>query len=599
MSMLALRAAERESLYVERRMESALITEVDMAAQSVERLILDATDSLRRDSSNPDWGSNPLAGTMFDLTSGHLEIRGSRTDSLNFQENFGGFLSNGARLPTYDLVTSVYAPMPQSEPGGGIYRQRVNALMETDPETREDIFSQAENEGFKTHSRNVSPQMSKTLSQKQVPDVVAQSPSPELAEMDFASDAPSPLPRSRTVSKNSSFAEITSRSRDGLLPYITDYGLEILFWKRVSDASFTGCALRMDVLRGMIADAIPDIISEARILTVLDDAGNPIVAPDALSPPPDWSRPFVAREISPALPRWEAAAWLTDPEEIASRANYARMVVWVQVAILGSVIIIGSLVVIRTMSYEMRMASRKTTFVANVSHELKTPLTSIRLYAELLLSGKQRDEERKREYLRTMMSETDRLSRLVDNVLSFSRKKKEKFSSEKLSLYEIARETMSQLEPHLLKLGFSVSCSGDRDIAVLGDREALKQVIVNLVSNAEKYSGGAGEISVECLQSGKRAMISVADRGIGVAPGMAEKIFQEFVRGDDSLTSPVNGTGLGLSIARDIARRHGGDVTYAPREGNGSVFTLVLPLEEYGKPIWRGQDERKNISCRG
>jgi signal transduction histidine kinase len=556
-------------------METSLMTEVDLAAQSVERLILDAADSLWQDSSNPDWDENPLVGATFELSSGQLTIRGSQAESMNFRNNFGSFLSDGARLPTYDLVTSVSAV--SRTPSDGIYRQKMNAIMEIDPEKREDIFIQAENEGFETHSRNVSPQMSKKLPSKQFSGAV----SGKTAAGQAADMAPNArvLPRSRTVSKNSSFAEITSRSRYGLLPCVTDYGLEILFW-RIFGEGFKGCALRMDVLRGMVADAIPDIISGARILTVLDDEGNPIVAPDAGVSPPDWGRPFVAREISPALPRWEAAAWLTDPEEIASRAEYARIIVWVQVAILGSAIITGSIVVMRTMSYEMRMASRKTTFVANVSHELKTPLTSIRLYAELLLSGKQRDEERKREYLRTMMSEADRLSRLVDNALSFSRRNVEKLPFEKLSLTGIVEETMSQLEPNLLERGFSVHCSAGRDVAVLGNKEALKQVIVNLVSNAEKYSGEAEEISVECLRSGERAIVSVADRGIGVTPGMSEKIFQEFVRGDDSLTSPVNGTGLGLCIARDIARRHGGDVVYAPREGGGSVFTLALPLEK-------------------
>jgi signal transduction histidine kinase len=394
------------------------------------------------------------------------------------------------------------------------------------------------------------------------------------------SDIEPPPLRSKTVSKNQSLTELSSEAADGLLPYMTNEGLEILFWAKISDGHFAGCALDMNVLRDMIADAIPDIISDARILTVLDETGNPIIAPERFPlSPPDWGRPFVAREISPLLPRWEAGAWLTDPAALASRAEYARTAVWIQVATLGFVIIIGSAAVMMSMSREMRIASQKTTFVANVTHELKTPLTSIRLYAELLLSGKQRDEERKHEYLRTMMSEADRLSHIVDNVLTFSRRERElKFDTIQLSL--LVAETVSQVEPHLAKLGFTVTCSGENGAIVKGNGEALKQVIMNLLSNAEKYSGASREISVKVSRDGEHAAVSVMDRGTGVAPAMTEKIFHEFVRCDDSLTSPVSGTGLGLAIARDISRRHGGDVAYSPRQGGGSIFTLVLPLEK-------------------
>jgi signal transduction histidine kinase len=225
----------------------------------------------------------------------------------------------------------------------------------------------------------------------------------------------------------------------------------------------------------------------------------------------------------------------------------------------------------------MKVASQKTTFVANVSHELKTPLTSIRLYAELLLSGRQNDEERRREYLRTIVSETDRLSHLIDNVLSFSRRGREKLKTERVSLSDVVRETVAQIEPHLAKQGFSVSCAAPGDLIARGDREALKQVVMNLMSNAEKYSGEGREIAVECRTSSGFVRADISDRGPGVPPAITERIFQEFFRGDDSLSAPRSGTGLGLSIARGIARAHGGDVIYSPREGGGSVFSLLLP----------------------
>jgi signal transduction histidine kinase len=106
---------------------------------------------------------------------------------------------------------------------------------------------------------------------------------------------------------------------------------------------------------------------------------------------------------------------------------------------------------------------------------------------------------------------------------------------------------------------------------------------MNLLSNGEKYSGDRREITVECRAENGMAVIDILDRGIGVDPRHSEKIFQEFFREDDSLAAPKGGAGLGLSIARDIARRHGGDVLYAPRDGGGSIFSLLLPFDGTGE----------------
>ena len=609
LSVLALRAAEREAMYVERRMEASLLAEVDLTSSGINRLMADVTESLMLDALD-GLGGSPLVGVRFTLYGGRLNLSSSVDEASIFRDKFEGFLMRGERLPTYELVTRVYktsdasalatgaryedaravSPSERRQSQSGITRQRNSALLETDPYAEDIMLEQAEYEGFETYSRNVTPQKLSAPYQSQ-----NAAPAPPLARM-FDTEAVQIEPlqmdsprvfRSRTVSKYRSFSELTSEASHGLVPNLTDYGLELLFWVKIGEGQYTGCRVRMDVLRDMIADTMPDVISDARILTVLDDAGDPIVVPGEASDAFDWLRPFVAREISPLLPRWEVGAWLSDPDSLESRANFARLSAWTQVAVLGLVILVGSVVVMRMMSYEMRVASQKTTFVANVSHELKTPLTSIRLYAELLASGKQTDESRRREYLLTMVSEAERLSNLVDNVLTFSRRNKETdLKSETVFLADLALETVSQVEPHLEKLGFSVTCeaadSKTEKLPVNGNREALKQVLVNLLSNAEKYSAASREISVVFGQTENLATVSVLDRGIGVPKSMSEKIFHEFVRGNDSLSAPAGGAGLGLSIARGIAREHGGDVTFSPRDGGGSIFTLALPFDHRG-----------------
>ena len=624
LSFLALRAAERESLYVERRLEGALLAEADLAAGRIAELMTDLAAELQKEAENAfaDPGS-ALVEVSFSLRNGDLELSEAPAAAKeNFMSSFGVFLLGEARLPAYDSIVRVYrkemqplpeedkadgasyetfsesrrtfapsdplpeeqeapriaatlsAPRVRQEPPApampskskkapsGIERQMAESSIAADSEVREEAFKQASAKGFDILLRNVLPQN-------------LQSPA-----------AAVPDERSKTVSRGRTFGELLNESDGGLMPRLSDRGLELLFWSVRADGSVAGCSIRMETVRERIADVIPLVFSEARILTILDDTGEPLVVPPELPPSgtPDWRRPFVAREISPLLPRWEVGVWLADPGAITSRARSAELAVWMLVAILVVVIAAGGAVVLRVLSSEMRLARQKTTFVANVSHELKTPLTSIRLFAELLLSGKQTDGERREGYLRTIVAETGRLSRLIDNVLAFSKRGRESYSMQRLSLAELTRETLEQLEPHLVKNGFRIVLEQEGEPFVRGDREALRQVIMNLLSNAEKYSGESREISVRCRSEDGWAVTEIADRGVGVESRFADKIFQEFFRIDDSLSALRNGAGLGLSIARDIARRHGGDIAYSPRSGGGSRFSLRLPA-------WKGGNE--------
>jgi signal transduction histidine kinase len=550
--------------------------------------------------------TNPLVDTPFRLIGGRVETvtAAGRGGPGDLTASFGDFLEGRGRLPTYDLVTRIYRYDADTDPSGSkspparsakalsgmtaaspapmmSYEEPAPKPQSMTPRTaqsravpdagvRDEMFERASREGFEILRRNVTARDSSA------------SAGPEAAELKNGKPEDT---RSQTVARSRSFGELSSSGDRGLLPILSDGGLEILFWARsgkANEETFVGCTLRMDLLKDRIAGVMPGVLSDVRILTVLDDAGVPIAPPEP-SPrsEPDWGRPFAAREISPELPRWEVGAWLTDPELLTSRAGYARYAVWVAVAALSLAIITGSAVIIRAMSYEMRIARQRATFVASVSHEFKTPLTSIRLFAELMASGRQMDEHRRRSYLQTIISETDRLSRLVEGVLTFSRRG-EKYQMRRLSLSEVARDTLAQLEPHLTRMGFLTAFSDEGPMPVKGDREALRQVIMNMLSNAEKYSGDVKEISVTCRALGGRAGAVIEDRGIGVDPKLSGMIFQEFYRADDSLSAGRGGAGLGLSIARGIARAHGGDVTYAPRAGGGSTFTLSLPMSADG-----------------
>gem|GEM_PF-316721 len=388
--------------------------------------------------------------------------------------------------------------------------------------------------------------------------------------------------RSIFISQPLSFSEIVADAKRGIIPRTVDGRLQHLYWQRLHDGNILGCLVNAGELRDRIIGALPDIYSPVRILTVLDESGTPLVLPEGIEER-NWRMPFVAEEISELLPRWEAVAYLTEPDAISSRAQFTTTVMWTLILILFVSIVAGSVLVLRSAAAEVRLAQQRTTFVANVSHELKTPLTSIRMFAEMLRDGRQPDPERQKHYLDIMTAEAERLTRLINNVLDFSRMERgeKHYNMGSCDLVSLSMGVTESQRARLENNGFEVVFTArGGQLTAVADEEAVKQALVNLLSNAEKYSARRKKIEVEIGREGYSAVISVKDRGVGIKPGEAGKVFNEFYRTDDTLTSKVKGAGLGLTIARRIIRDHNGDVRYRQRDGGGSVFEIVLPLEK-------------------
>lgn len=242
----------------------------------------------------------------------------------------------------------------------------------------------------------------------------------------------------------------------------------------------------------------------------------------------------------------------------------------------------GYLVAIDTRR-QLSLAQKKTDFVSNVSHELKTPLTSIRMFAELLAEERVKDPRKRSRYLRIIASESERLARLVNNVLDFARieKRRKTYDMRLADAYPVIQRVWESESDRLREAGFAVEWSdGHGPYPVVCDGDALAQILVNLISNAEKYSPEKKEVMLRSGIENRMLAISVLDRGAGIQKGMERKIFKAFFRGSDSLSSGVEGSGLGLTLARRMARDQGGDITYQEREGGGSVFTLRIPVQQ-------------------
>ena len=241
------------------------------------------------------------------------------------------------------------------------------------------------------------------------------------------------------------------------------------------------------------------------------------------------------------------------------------------IAAITLLVVNGWAVLIRSRR-ERKLSQLKTDFIDNVSHELRTPLAGIRLNAELLAEDRIGDKTRRRGALEAILIESDRLSNMVENLLDFSRLEKgsRRYAITTFDLSGFISAPAEIQAIHAISNGRVRVTAKEPGVKVEADMDAIRQIGTNLVANALKYSDGEIDLEVD------GPCIRYMDRGPGIPHGDEERIFERFYRVDNSLTRRTGGSGLGLTIARALARGMGGDLTYAHREGGGSVFTLHL-----------------------
>ena len=242
----------------------------------------------------------------------------------------------------------------------------------------------------------------------------------------------------------------------------------------------------------------------------------------------------------------------------------------------------GGYLLWRDVSRELAIADMRSHFAASVSHELKTPLTSIRMFAEALTMGVKEDPEAQKVYLRTIVSESERLSRLLNNVLDFSKidQGTRTYRFESTSLEEVIQAAEKAMAFPMDQKGFDLQVDVEKGIPeVQADRDALEQAVLNLLHNDMKYSGESREIQLKLHRNGNLAQIDVIDHGIGILEENKDRIFGKFFRVSEIENQKIPGTGLGLTIVSHIAESHGGSVEAKSQPGEGSTFSLILPLE--------------------
>jgi len=223
----------------------------------------------------------------------------------------------------------------------------------------------------------------------------------------------------------------------------------------------------------------------------------------------------------------------------------------------------------------------KSEFLNTVSHELRTPLTSIKAFAEILLDNVGEDVETQTEFLEIINKESDRLTRLINNLLDLSRIEagRMKWESERLDLHEVAESALMALRGSAEKKGLIVESDLEEELPTAGDKDKLIQVVTNLLGNAIKFTSEGGRVTVRAYRKDlMTARVEVTDSGVGIAAEFHESIFEKFSQVDSSETRDIKGSGLGLPIARSITEHHGGQLLVESEEGKGSTFIVELPL---------------------
>lgn len=266
----------------------------------------------------------------------------------------------------------------------------------------------------------------------------------------------------------------------------------------------------------------------------------------------------------------------TIPEIIEARERPQRAMM----AMLAGIMALGVFFVARSIGREVRLAELKSNFVSSVSHDLKTPLALIQLFAETLELGRMKNSDRAPEYYRIINSEARKLTKLINNLLDFSKIEAglRRYQREPTDLTELTRHVLESLQSQFQHNQFTVTSTLDAPVPVLIDHEAAEQALENLLSNAMKYSPEHRDIAVEVAREGPHGVVRVTDRGVGIPAKFQRRIFRKFYRITSDAGSGPQGTGLGLAIVDHIMRGHGGVVRVASEPGRGSTFALHFPL---------------------
>lgn len=410
--------------------------------------------------------------------------------------------------------------------------------------------------------------------------------SPEHSVLAFASRAPGredDLFRRLLVTRlipRMNFAGDTEELRH-LHHVIDQQSLLISYWQRTSQGKHY-LVVAWHYVPRLVHEIMPRLYKDLdrgnSRMNIIDEDGRIVFGP-----------PIKEGEFTVGLPfpttlyNWRLQMALTSAEELGLKVERQRFIEILMVAFACLVAVAGVAIVVIASTKERRLAALKSDFAANVSHELKTPLSLIRMFGELLLAERFKSDEKRRQYLQIIVSESERLTALIENVLDFAKVERGK------AAYEFAPGVVGDVVARAVDVhryraerdGIEVGLTVEAGLpSAMIDARAIELAVLNLLDNAFKYAKDGGLVDVAVKEAGGSIAIHVSDRGPGILPEEQERIFERFVRGRHAGEQRVRGSGIGLSLVKHIAESHGGSIRVespATTDGRGSVFILTIP----------------------
>ena len=327
---------------------------------------------------------------------------------------------------------------------------------------------------------------------------------------------------------------------------------------------------------------LPDILNSvdfggSLVAGVVDSSGVALGLPDSVS----VTKHIAIQDLSGLFKGWRVVLLDRDGRTIdelvaGEKRSYIALLLGTALIMLG-----GIIVTVRAAAHEMETARLKTEFVSNVSHELKTPLSLIRMFSETLDSDLTVNEKDHKDFVGIIRRESERLTHLVNNILDFSRidAGRREYHFRSVDAVDIVRHALEAFRFRIQEQGFTVeTCFPEHPLLMNIDTEAITQAVLNLIDNAMKYSAETREIRVEVRGEEGRGLIIVRDAGVGIAAKDIDHIFERFYRGSSQKTKQTRGTGIGLSLAKEVVEAHRGTMDVKSVPQNGSTFTITIPL---------------------
>lgn len=279
---------------------------------------------------------------------------------------------------------------------------------------------------------------------------------------------------------------------------------------------------------------------------------------------------------------WTLTLYKRSSQELYSEARHKMFQLSGLVAFSLLTVILGSLFIFKTISQERKLISMKTNFLSSISHELKTPLTSIKMFAEMISGGRVQKIEKCAEYATLIGKESSRLENLIGAILSYTRMEtgKQTFRWERLDLSECVSKVYEAILDQADNRGLAMTRELAPGSFVMGDFAALYSLAQGLIENAIKYTNPPGKVTIRVFEESEKIVFSVADTGIGIASAEQKNIFNDFYRVGDEMTRSTKGSGLGLAIVKRVAEAHKASVSVQSHPGKGSTFTVKFKKAE-------------------